>query len=109
MVHKTILKLREKNAELIELNKTLLDNNIKLIGENKAIKIELEGTKTAKDECKKKCEIIIHQKDEEIFKREAKLRALKPIKSHLDAANWTRRVNEIPGGIEIVNTIKYAP
>jgi hypothetical protein len=107
MVHKTILKLRAQNKELIESNGRLLENNVKLAEENKSLKAAESILVTQKEECKKKCEFIIHQKDDIIRQKEERYRSLKSIKQNLDEGTWTRNVKEINGGIEISNIIMW--
>lgn len=98
MVHATILKLRKQNAELIEVNKTLLSNMETLKNENAALRGQMGTLQKEKDECKSKCEVIIHQKDEKIRELEEYKKSLKTTFEHLRDGDWSYAVKQEQDG-----------
>jgi len=99
MVHPTILKLRQQNADLIETNKTLLSNLETLRNENAALRGQMGTLQKEKDECKSKCEVVLHQKDLKIQELEEYKKSLRTTFEHLRDGDWSYAVKLEPDGM----------
>ena len=121
-IDQRIVALQSRIQEIEIANKTLLQNNVVMAESNKKLRDEnnillarvshteeaLAKTEMERRNCKQKCEVIVSEKDRIIREKETRLANLKSVKEILDNAKWTRHVSDIPNGIEITNTVKYA-
>ena len=126
---KTIERCRAKVKELEETNATLLHNNVVMAESNKKLReenkelmeanerarknLETQETTIAKiskqrNECKRKCEIALSEKDRLLQEKERRLAASNPVIEHLKVAQWFHREVQLPDGqIEIIHTVKF--
>lgn len=115
---KTVERCRQERDELKAANAQLLENNVKLFDENAALRAELGKIKSdtteriadlekARVECASRCKSIVSAKEIELQKKQAYIDSLHSTFQNLKEAQWFYRVNQLPDGqIEITHTVK---
>jgi hypothetical protein len=105
-----------KVKELEEINKTLLDNNVKLAAENTRLVTisdnwhdKILALEKEKQSCKQKCDIVISEKDRKIRALEEYKAGCKTVFERLKGGSWTIQVKQNEDGtIALTHTVKTA-
>ena len=109
-----VFAIFESNKILLHNNCVLAEENVRLREEIKSIQIERDLQSKVNNDlidqnkrCKQKCEIVVSEKDRLLQEKERRLAACKPVSAHLRNSNWTYRIEDIPGGFRIIDTVMF--
>jgi len=106
--------LRKANIVLLRNNCVIAEENVKLRLEIKSIQLEKDSQLKVNNDlidqnarCKQKCELVVNEKNQILREKERRLAACKPVSAHLRNSNWTYRIEDIPGGFKIIDTVMF--